>query len=164
MHSLIRIEHATELHPAAFLLRFLFLFVGGVVYAECHFDEREEAVAVGAEVYGFGVSDDGTMVGFYGGAYGPRVGFLWKAGESDIQRLATAFPGATRFADYDEGYFNTPCAISADGRYIAGFAYISPDDLNEDEYYVSWVLDTQDPDAAGSASDIAPIVVKTKTR
>ena len=119
---------------------------------------------VGAEVYGFGVSDDGTMVGFYGGAYRPRVGFLWKAGESDIQRLATAFPGATRLADYDEGFFNTPCAISADGRYIAGFAHISPEDLNEDEYYVSWVLDTQDPDAAGSASDVAPIVVKTKTR
>ena len=119
---------------------------------------------VGAEVYGFGVSDDGTVVGFYGGAYGPRVGFLWKAGESDIQRLATAFPGATRLADYDEGFFNTPCAISADGRNIAGFAYISPEDLNEDEYYVSWVLDTQDPDAAGSASDVAPIVVKTKTR
>lgn len=119
---------------------------------------------VGAEVYGFGVSDDGTMVGFYGGAYGPRVGFLWKAGESDIQRLATAFPGATRLADYDEGFFNTPCAISADGRYIAGFAHISPEDLNEDEYYVSWVLDTQDPDAAGSASDVAPIVVKDKDK
>ena len=119
---------------------------------------------VGAEVYGFGVSDDGTVVGFYGGAYGPRVGFLWKAGESDIQRLATAFPGATRLADYDEGFFNTPCAISADGRYIAGFAHISPEDLNEDEYYVSWVLDTQDPDAAGSASDVAPIVVKDKDK
>ncbi len=108
---------------------------------------------VGAEVYGFGVSDDGTV-----------VGFLWKAGESDIQRLATAFPGATRLADYDEGFFNTPCAISADGRYIAGFAHISPEDLNEDEYYVSWVLDTQDPDAAGSASDVAPIVVKDKDK
>lgn len=128
-------------------------------------DEEDERFAeVGAEVYGFGVADDGTVVGFYGGAYGPRVGFLWKAGESDIQRLATAFPGATRLADYDEGYFNTPSAISADGRYIAGFAYISPEDQDEDEYYLSWVLDTQDPDAAGSSTAVAPIVVKDKDK
>lgn len=128
-------------------------------------DEEDERFAeVGTEVYGFSIADDGTVVGFYGGAYGPRVGFLWKAGESDIQRLATAFPGATRLADYDEGYFNTPSAISADGRYIAGFAYISPEDTNEDEYYVSWVLDTQDPDAAGSSTAVAPIVVKDKDK
>lgn len=128
-------------------------------------DEEDERFAeVGAEVYGFGIADDGTVVGFYGGAYGPRVGFLWKAGESDIQRLATAFPGATRLADYDEGYFNTPSAISADGRYIAGFAYISPEDQDEDEYYLSWVLDTQDPDAAGSSTAVAPIVVKDKDK
>lgn len=128
-------------------------------------DEEDERFAeVGAEVYGFGIADDGTMVGFYGGAYGPRVGFIWKAGETDIQRLATAFPGATRLADYDEGYFNTPSAISADGRYIAGFAYISPEDTNEDEYYLSWVLDTQDPNAAGSSTAVAPIVVKDKDK
>lgn len=128
-------------------------------------DEEDERFAeVGAEVYGFGIADDGTVVGFYGGAYGPRVGFLWKAGETDIQRLATAFPGATRLADYDEGYFNTPSTISADGRYIAGFAYISPEDQDEDEYYLSWVLDTQDPDAAGSATAVAPIVVKDKDK
>lgn len=126
--------------------------------------EDERFAEVGAEVYGFGISDDGTVVGFYGGAYGPRVGFLWKAGETDIQRLATAFPGATRLADYDEGYFNTPSAISADGRYIAGFAYISPEDQDEDEYYLSWVLDTQDPDAAGSSTAVAPIVVKDKDK
>lgn len=128
-------------------------------------DEEDERFAeVGAEVYGFSIADDGTVVGFYGGAYGPRIGFLWKAGETDIQRLATAFPGATRLADYDEGYFNTPSAISADGRYIAGFAYISPEDQDEDEYYLSWVLDTQDPDAAGSATAVAPIVVKDKDK
>lgn len=128
-------------------------------------DEEDERFAeVGTEVYGFSIADDGTVVGFYGGAYGPRVGFLWKAGETDIQRLATAFPGATRLADYDEGYFNTPSAISADGRYIAGFAYISPEDQDEDEYYLSWVLDTQDPDAAGSATAVAPIVVKDKDK
>lgn len=127
-------------------------------------EEDERFAEVGTEVYGFSIADDGTVVGFYGGAYGPRVGFLWKAGETDIQRLATAFPGATRLADYDEGYFNTPSAISADGRYIAGFAYISPEDQDEDEYYLSWVLDTQDPDAVGSSTAVAPIVVKDKDK
>ncbi|MEE0487759.1 MAG: hypothetical protein UDK33_03905 [Prevotella sp.] len=54
--------------------------------------------------------------------------------------------------------------VADDGRYIAGFAYISPEDQDEDEYYLSWVLDTQDPDAAGSATAVAPIVVKDKDK
>ncbi len=135
-------------------------------------NSSEERFEDGAECYGFGVSDDGTIVGFYGGEYGPRTGFMWKKGESDIQTLSEAFPATTRLADYDEGGFNTPATISADGRYILGFAYAVPANTDAEEgeedgddieevygAYISWVLDTQE--AAAAAADVKDIKAET---
>lgn len=133
-------------------------------------EEDERFEATGSEAYGFAVSDEGTIVGFYGGAYGPRVGFMWKKGESTIQTLSTAFPGATRLADYDNGNFNTPCGISADGRYITGFAAVDPadtDDENAESSYVSWILDTEDESATTAVESVAKDnnkVAKVKAR
>lgn len=119
-------------------------------------EEDERFAEVGCEAYGSAVANDGTIIGFYGGAYGPRVGFMWKKGDSTIQTLSTAFPGATRLAAYDEGNFNTPSSISEDGRYITGFAFAAPADADEDDSdagnYVSWILDTQDPNATTPTS------------
>ena len=116
--------------------------------------EDEMFVDPGSQVFGCAVSDEGTIIGFYGGLYGPRLGFIWKKGDESIKALASEFPKATLLADYDNGAFNVPSAISADGRYIAGFAY--KEDPSSDELgggYVSWVLDTQydDTDAVESA-------------
>ncbi len=130
-------------------------------------EEDERFSEVGNEVFGFAVSDEGTIVGFYGGAYGPRVGFMWKKGDSTIQTLATSFPGATKLAEYDEGYFNTPCGISADGRYITGFALVAPADDEEGGNYVSWILDTEDESATTAVESVAKDndkVAKVKAR
>lgn len=131
-------------------------------------EEDERFSEVGNEVFGFAVSDEGTIVGFYGGAYGPRVGFMWKKGDSTIQTLATSFPGATKLAEYDEGYFNTPCGISADGRYITGFALATPADDEEGEgNYVSWILDTEDKSATTAVESVVKDndkVAKVKAR
>ncbi len=108
----------------------------------------------GSQVFGSAVSDEGTIIGFYGGLYGPRLGFIWKKGDESIKALASEFPKATLLADYDNGAFNVPAAISADGRYIAGFAYKEGETSDElGGGYVSWVLDTQydDTDAVESA-------------
>ncbi len=134
-------------------------------------EEDERFEKAGSEVYGCAVSDEGTIVGFYGGAYGPRVGFMWKKGDSTIKTLSTTFPGATRLAEYDEGYFNTPCGISADGRYITGFAAVTPAGTDDDEYaeptYVSWILDTEDESATTAVESVAKDnnkVAKVKAR
>lgn len=116
--------------------------------------EDEMFVDPGSQVFGCAVSDEGTIVGFYGGLYGPRLGFIWKKGDESIKALASEFPKATLLADYDNGAFNVPSAISADGRYIAGFAYKEGETSDElGGGYVSWVLDTQydDTDAVESA-------------
>ena len=116
--------------------------------------EDEMFVNSGSQVFGSAVSDEGTIIGFYGGLFGPRLGFIWKKGDESIKALASEFPKATLLADYDNGAFNVPAAISADGRYIAGFAYKEGDTSDElGGGYVSWVLDTQydDTDAVESA-------------
>lgn len=116
--------------------------------------EDEMFVNSGSQVFGSAVSDEGTIIGFYGGLYGPRLGFIWKKGDESIKALASEFPKATLLADYDNGAFNVPGAISADGRYIAGFAYKEGETSDElGGGYVSWVLDTQydDTDAVESA-------------
>lgn len=116
--------------------------------------EDEMFINAGSQLFGCAVSDEGTIVGFYGGMYGPRLGFIWKKGDESIKSLASEFPKATLLADYDNGAFNVPSAISADGRYIAGFAFKEdPASEEGDGGYVSWVLDTQydDTDAVESA-------------
>ena len=118
--------------------------------------EDEMFIDAGSQIFGCAVSDEGTIVGFYGGLYGPRLGFIWKKGDESIKALASEFPKATLLADYDNGAFNVPSAISADGRYIAGFAFKEdPTSEEGDGAYVSWVLDTQydnETDAVESAS------------
>lgn len=117
-------------------------------------EDDDRFADVGTETYAFAVSNDGTVVGFYGSAYQSRVAYRWKKGEADIERLATAFPGATRLAAYDEGGFNTPSGISADGRYISGFGYAADttaeveDGEEPQRNWVSWILDTEDPAAS----------------
>ncbi len=79
--------------------------------------EDEMFVNSGSQVFGSAVSDEGTIIGFYGGLFGPRLGFIWKKGDESIKALASEFPKATLLADYDNGAFNVPAAISADGRF-----------------------------------------------
>ena len=70
--------------------------------------------------------------------------------------------------EYDEKGFNTPCGISADGRYITGFAFAAPADDEEGEgNYVSWILDTEDESATTAVESVAKDndkVAKVKAR
>ena len=88
---------------------------------------------------------------------------MWKKGDDKIKSLAAEFPKATLLADYDAGAFNTPSGISADGRYIAGFAY-KEGETEYDGGYVSWVLDTQYDDASGVESAPAADAKKVVAR
>lgn len=125
--------------------------------------EDEMFAEVGTDIMGCAVSDEGTIVGIYGGMYGPRCGFMWKKGDDKIKSLAAEFPKATLLADYDAGGFNTPAGISADGRYIAGFAY-KEGETEDDGGYVSWVFDTQYDDASGVESAPAADAKKVVAR
>lgn len=85
-----------------------------------------------------GIANDGTLVGFTSYA-DARQGFIWEAGKSEPELLAKRFPLCTEFVEYDEEGYHAPSSISADGRYIAGFAATASE-------YVSYVLDTKAAD------------------
>lgn len=118
-----------------------------------------------------GIADDGTIVGYYepynGGA---RIGFIWKTGEKP-QYLYKAFPGATTLVDYaTNSSDNITCAISADGKYITGFAYtkiadaVDGNEENDEYSYVSYILDTTDPSALTPSDPDAINSANTKVK
>lgn len=88
----------------------------------------------GADPLTAGIANDGTLVGTTGYSVN-RMGFIWEAGEDKPQLLAERFPLCTQFAEYDAEGYHTPAGISADGRYITGWAAT-------DSYY-SYILDTE---------------------
>lgn len=88
-----------------------------------------------------GITNDGTIVGYYEDASGSRIGVICQSGETEVKTMATAFPGIKELAEMDDNQLNTPCAITPDGRYIAGFGYAN---LSEtDVCFATWRLDTQ---------------------
>lgn len=76
-----------------------------------------------------GIANDGTILGFTQNDMMARSGLICKAGENKAQLLAQVYPTITELATFDSNGLNSPCAITADGNYIAGFGYKpSPND------------------------------------
>lgn len=86
-----------------------------------------------------GIANDGTLVGYTSYA-DARQGFVWDGWSTEPQLLSKRFPMCTQLAEYDTEGYHSPSGISADGRYITGFAAT-------DAYY-SYILDTEAAAAA----------------
>ncbi len=87
------------------------------------FDGSVEGQETGCQLFPFGVANDGTMIIMSQDDNANREGYIWyNLEDSKVQKLAEAFPKVTQFADFDSNGMHTPSGISADGRYIAGFA------------------------------------------
>ena len=113
-----------------------------------------------AECSSAGIANDGTMTGWTGSS-SKEVSATWNAGEDAPQTLSEAFPGVAEFAEFDATLGHKPCAISADGRYIAGYGYHSgsTDDAAATAGYESYIFDTT---AKGATDGVAaaPVVDK----
>ena len=91
----------------------------------------------------YAIANDGTIVGF-NSDYSERYGFIIPAGQTQPILLTDYFPTLDLSTWQNDTYnYNCPAAISADGRYIAGFGLDNAYSL-----YESWIIDTQ-----GVASD-----------
>lgn len=92
--------------------------------------------------YANGISNDGTIVGYIEDQVSyARTGFICKAGETEAQSLAEAFPTLKEIADMDDNEFNSPSDITPDGRYIEGFGYV---EWKEGELgYATYYIDTK---------------------
>ena len=92
--------------------------------------------------YSSGISNDGTIVGFIEDQtnYG-RVGIICLAGETEAKRLTEVYPNVPELTQLETNQLNVPCAITPDGRYIAGYGYVDYDD--ESLCYGTWYFDTK---------------------
>lgn len=94
------------------------------------------------EYFATGISDEGTIVGYTQdmSSY-DRKGYIVKGDESEAKYLADVYPEVQEWATLDANAFNTPCGISADGRYIVGFGFV---DYNETSLcYGTYWFDTE---------------------
>ena len=104
-------------------------------------DGLGDITAANAELQATGVSDGGTIIGWWAaGSWGPqkRNSIIWNKGDDAPSLLANVCSNVPEIATYDDIGFNTSVAITPDGRYIAGFAY------DQGRNYVSYVIDLED--------------------
>ena len=145
-------------------------------FVPAYYDTETKTMNVNKELqpidgYGMGltltaVANDGTMIGYIGSIpfYESGGSFILKPGETQAVSFSEAFPSYEEVFYYSESVgFNDPTAISADGRYILGYAFYSPDfnDPNVPAYYTSYIIDTETTSAikdinAGTAADAVP--------
>lgn len=105
------------------------------------------------DMYGLGltptaIADDGTFIGIIGTLpmYACFGSFIWKSGEEQAQSYSEAFPCyAEMFGFYDLIGNCVPTSLSADGRYLQGYGFYSPDFEDEEApaYFATYVIDTQ---------------------
>ena len=72
-----------------------------------------------------GISDEGTIIGYVEDASFGRKGFIVNGDETEAKLLADAYPEVKEWAELDGTGNDTPCHITPDGRYIAGFGYVN---------------------------------------
>lgn len=96
--------------------------------------------ADGLSYYANAISNDGTIVGYIEDGMN-RTAMICQAGETEAKHMSEVFPTLTDIAKMDANEDNTPCAITPDGRYIAGFGYIDMDE--ESLCWATYYIDTK---------------------
>lgn len=92
--------------------------------------------------YANGIANDGTIIGYVEGD--GRRGMICKAGSDTAEYLADVYPSVDALTLMEFNSDCSPCAITSDGRYVAGFGSVdSPLNPESDLFTASWVLDLQ---------------------
>lgn len=116
------------------------------------YDEPQQCDENGMGLTPNAIADDGTFVGNIGtpltGSYGS---YIMKAGDTQGVLFNDAFPSFVKELGEADSYgFNTPTSLSADGRYVLGYAWYSDDydDVSTPAFYKTYVIDRGEEYAA----------------
>lgn len=125
------------------------------------YDEPQSIDRYGTGLTGSSIADDGTFVGMIGSAatIDTSGAFVMKAGETQAQLLSEAYPEYGKvYSVCEMNGFSIPTDISADGRYILGYAFYSEDyeDMNLPSYYITYIIDTFSGTGVESAGSLSP--------
>ncbi|MDE7414134.1 MAG: hypothetical protein K2N05_10180 [Muribaculaceae bacterium] len=137
----------------------------GSVYVPVVYDVEEKTIKVykdfeNVDLNGWGltpttIANDGSFAGIIGGSLVMQASgsFYWPAGEEKPMTFSEAFSGfAERYSFFDMMGYATPTGMSANGRYIVGYAYYAANLEEEEPYFETYVIDT-DPDGAPEPDD-----------
>lgn len=110
------------------------------------YDEPQENFEEG----GFGISpmaiaDNGLFVGVIGQVSINLGGFIMFPGETQAQSLADAYPEYSQyFMNMDVYGYHCPMSLTADGSYLLGYGYYSPDPYDDTimPYFATYLLGT----------------------
>lgn len=125
------------------------------------YDELQNIDEKNLGLAGTAIADDGSFVGIIGSMMNANVGcFVMKAGETQAKLFVDAFPQyAEKFEVADKIGNSIPTDVSADGRYILGFAYYS-EDLYDPTLHVSaltYIIDNGVTDSAVGSVSMLPV-------
>lgn len=95
-------------------------------------------------IYYNGVSDDGTVVGYYDNDFGGESSFIMRRDDMTPVRFTQEFDSIGLFADFEDWGSTRVSAITPDGRYICGYGWL--------EDYTGFVLDRGVTDAEYAAA------------
>ena len=120
--------------------------------------DGEHGVEPGADctVWFNGISNDGTVVGWFTSDAGARYPFIMYADELQPILLSRVFPKLEKLREFDENREHALSGISADGRYICGMGqeYVAAYDYY---LYTGYVIDTKADDNGENAIEtLAP--------
>lgn len=117
------------------------------------YDEPQNIDPDGYGLLPTAIANDGTFVGIIGSQplYMSAGSFIWTAGDSQASTLGQEYPiYEETFGFPDAIGYCLPTGISADGRYILGYGFYSPDfeDPEAPAYFTTYVIDVNgDPTA-----------------
>lgn len=90
-------------------------------------------------IYYNGVSDNGTIAGYYMNNFGGESAFIMYEKDMTPRNFIKEFHTIGPFADYDENGLNRVSSITPDGRYIIGYGW-------QNDSYEGYVFDTGETD------------------
>lgn len=93
------------------------------------------------EVYYNGISDNGTITGYYENSTGGISGFIMYPDDMLTRNIMNVFETLGELADFEDTGVNKISSISADARYIAGVSW-AVNKTYDVGYYLGYVLDT----------------------
>lgn len=110
------------------------------------YDEQQ----TGFDEGGYGITptaicDNGMFVGVVGQIAINLGGFIMYPGETQAKMLCDAFPEwHDEFANMDVYGYHVPMGLTADGQYLIGYGYYSPDPYDEliNPYFATYILGT----------------------
>ena len=93
--------------------------------------------------YSSAIANDGTVLGYTSDDESTyRIALIAKAGETVAKSFGVEFSGISDLVEFETLGFNTPCDMTPDGKYIAGYGMYIDEELDM-QVFITYRIDTE---------------------